>query len=103
MMVISHDERKKMLADAKFSPSYDLSKIYTSNGILYHQLESIYTFYDYNNNCTKEIVNFKTTTPYSVIRKPDESKESEPEHPRLLRLNTGKIAVFIPYCELIYI
>ena len=104
-MVINRDEQKTMLADAKFSPSYDLSKIFTSKGELFHQLESIYTFYDYNNDCSKEIVNFETTTPFSIIKKPSESKESnnKPEHPCLLRLNTGKIAVFIPYCELIFL
>ena len=106
--VYSFDEEKIMLSDAKFSPSYDLSKILTSNGHLYLQLKSIYEYYNYNTGMNHNIVNFEDeveTIDYSEIKKPNKflNKKNDiiPTQSCLLKLKNGKIVVFIPYCELI--
>lgn len=119
----SHKERGQMLAAAKFSPSFDLSKILLSDGTLYHQIDSKYKYFNYNESVTKNIVDFENDVEiinFSVIKNSplDDSSKSDdtsfphntttttkllPEFPCLLKLKTGRVAVFIPYSELIFL
>ena len=44
----------KKLAEMKFSPSYDMSKVITESGQPFLELESIYHYYDFNTGFQKD-------------------------------------------------
>ena len=96
----------------KFTPSFDMSKILNSRGEVVLTLESYKYFYDYDLHKQTFIVNLNdvemidySITKYEDEKKPEKGKrvsEDLPNRPSILKLKNGKIAVFIPFTELIY-
>lgn len=97
-----------------FTPLHDMSKVLLRGDDkgevkVLHSLSGIYMHYDYNTGHEESIVNFSEVkcTNYSVIRKPHSvpplSTNVLPTTASLLKLETGKVVLFIPYTKLIVI
>ena len=112
----SHDEMAVMMGEMKFSPSFDMSKVMTESGKILFQLKSIYHYYDFRTGMEKDnIDHLKNGKYFSVIVKSIDGKTRNntsnefttttsnilPTHPCIRKCpDSGKINVFIPYCEL---
>ena len=119
--MMSEYEREESLkmGEMKFSPSYDMSKVMTTSGKFFLELESMYHYYDFNigiqkdnldqlkNNSKKFSIIVKTTNidTYNNNNNDDDGHlllTSLPTIPCLLKSsNPSKVFVFIPFCELI--
>ena len=120
--MMSEYEREESLkmGEMKFSPSYDMSKVMTTSGKFFLELESMYHYYDFNigiqkdnldqlkNNSKKFSIIVKTTDidTYNNNNNNDDDGHllltSLPTIPCLLKSsNPSKVFVFIPFCELI--
>ena len=114
----SHDEMAIMMAETKFSPSYDMAKIVTRSGKIFLELKSIYHFYDFRTGYAKDnidhlkkgryfsviVKSIKTTNVDNSSSKKDDFMNTKklPAHPCILKCpESGKVNVFIPFCELI--
>ena len=107
----------RKLAEMKFSPSYDMSKVITENGDTFLELESIYHYYEFGSGFQRDnLDDLRNSRNFSLIVK-NEIKEDKggdddkynnsqlPSLPKLLLLpsKSNKIVLFIPFSELIYI
>ena len=123
--MMSEYEREESLkmGEMKFSPSYDMSKVMTTSGKFFLELESMYHYYDFNigiqkdnldqlkNNSKKFSIIVKTTDIDTDNNNNNNNNNDDDGHllltslptiPCLLKSsNPSKVFVFIPFCELI--
>lgn len=116
MMSEYESDESLKLAEMKFSPSYDISKVITASGKPFLEISSIYHYYHFSSGMERDnLALLEKSQKFSIIIKEKKNHEREnndgsnllinplPTLPCLLKLsnNNNKVVVFIPFSELI--